>query len=78
MNLNLIPVPHGWTYMLIDGLPSIERNVGDHYSITIALDEGKWVWWLCHRGKDTSFLNGESDDMVESMFQALDALVLSH
>jgi hypothetical protein len=73
--VNRIPVPHGWTYRLApEDLPSVERDVGA-YTLTVSLDDGSWVWWLCPRGEGLSIRHGEGADQQDAIFAALGALM---
>lgn len=72
--LNLIPVPEGWTYTLIEGLPLIERDVGN-FTISVGLDDGDWRWWLCPKGTGVADANGSADSQLAAIFAVLDALL---
>lgn len=73
--LNLIPVPEGWTYTLIEGrLPLVERDVGN-FNISVAFDNGAWRWWLCPKGTGIADANGTADNQLAAIFAVLDALL---
>jgi len=72
--LNLIPVPEGWTYTLIEGLPLIERDVGN-FNLSVGLDGGDWRWWLCPKGTGVADANGSADSQLDAIFAVLDALM---
>jgi len=72
--LNLIPVPEGWTYTLIEGLPLIERDVGN-FTISVGLDDGDWRWWLCPKGTGVADANGSADSQLAAIFAVLNALM---
>tara|TARA_Y100000389_G_scaffold188224_1_gene210554 strand:+ start:538 stop:801 length:264 start_codon:yes stop_codon:yes gene_type:complete len=68
-----IPVPTGWRFVLEDDMPTIERDVGS-FTLTVGLDDGKWRWWLCPRGRDGATNHGVGADMVDAVWQVFDAL----
>lgn len=69
----LIPVPHGWSYVDEEDLPSIERHIGD-YTLTIGLDEF-WHWWIYPKGQLWPVhAHGRSNDQLHAIWSALDAL----
>jgi hypothetical protein len=68
-----IPVPTGWSFVLEDDMPSIERSVGA-FTLTIGLDDYEWRWWLCPRGSSSSLDQGSGADMVDAIWQVFDAL----
>ena len=66
------PVPTGWAYVW-DDIHSIERDVGD-YTLIVAQEGDKWLWWLCPKGKATSVARGETFDMLDAVWRTFDAL----
>lgn len=68
-----IPVPTGWRFVVEDGMPSVERDVGG-FTLTVGLDDDDWRWWLCPLGSGSSVENGKGADMVDAIWQVFDAL----
>ena len=70
-----IPVPTGWTYSRPspEDMPGIERAVGD-FNLVIGLDDGKWRWWLCPLGNQSSIKRGEAAYLVDAIWRVFDAL----
>lgn len=69
------PVPVGWAYVQVEqnGMHSIERDVGE-YTLVIGQDEGKWRWWLCPKGEQSSLTRGDGLDLLDAVWRCFDAL----